>query len=95
MSYDCSGTILCLSASPVSQFDLSCTLDGMWGDDVLRTSEFSRRDVADADLITPTRSNCSLCVAPDHPGVVSVPHPYDTITHCVGMSAHGAASYLS
>ena len=87
VSYDCSGSTLCPSASPMSQFDLTCNSAEMWEDDVFGTSEFSRRNVADADLTTPNRTNCSICIAPSHPQVVNIPLPYDTTTHCFGMSA--------
>ena len=86
VSYDCSRSSLCPSTSLVSQFDFTCNSAGEWDDDVLGTAEFSRRNVADADLTTPNRTNCSFCVAPDHPLIEGIPLSYDMITHCFGMS---------
>ena len=94
VSYDCWGSQLCPSASPVSQFDFTCTSNGMWSDIVFSTREYSRRDVADADLTTRNRSNCSFCVAPYH-HTVNIPLSYDTITHCIGMLAHQHIVILS
>ena len=90
VSYDCSGSILCPSASPVSQFDFTCNSEGMWEDDIFGTSDFSRRDVADASLTTPNRTNCSFCIAPNHPVLgflAGITRPYDETTHCIGMLA--------
>ena len=87
VSYDCSGSQLCPSASPVSQFDFTCTSNNMWSDIIFATSEFSRVDVPEADLTTPNRSNCSFCVSPHH-HTVNIPLSYDTITHCIGMLTH-------
>ena len=87
VSYDCSRSSLCPSTSPVSQFDFTCNSGNVWRDDVLGTTEFSRRDVADADLTTLIRTNCSYCVAPDHPQVEQIPLPYDMRTHCFGMQS--------
>ena len=84
VSYDCSGRTLCTSASPVSQFDFTCSAEDVWEDDVLGTSEFSRRDIADASMTTPNRTNCSICAAPFHPQIASISLPYDMITHCFG-----------
>ena len=86
VSYDCSGNILCPSASPVSQFDFTCGLNGMWSDIVFSTAAYSRRDVADADLTTLSRTNCSFCVTPHHQ--MNILLPYDTLTHCIGMLTH-------
>ena len=84
VSYDCTGSTLCPSASPVSQFDFTCNSAEMWDDEVLGTSEFSRTDVANADLTTPNRTNCSICISPNHPSQPGIPLPYDMITHCIG-----------
>ena len=88
VSYDCSGSTLCPSASPVSQFDFTCNSEGLWEDDIFGTSDFSRRDTADASLTTPSRTNCSFCIAPSHPVltfVAGISLPYDETTHCIGM----------
>lgn len=70
----------------LSQFDFSCGLDDTWIADVRGTSEFSRRDEADATLTTPNRTDCGFCFSPDHPqaGLPQVVPRYDNITHCVG-----------
>ena len=87
VSYNCSRSSLCPSTSLVSQFDFTCNSGNVWGDEVLGTSEFSRSDVADADLTTLIRTNCSYCVAPDHPQAEQIPLPYDNMTHCFGMQS--------
>ena len=84
VSYACSGSA-CPSALPLSQFDFTCNSEGAWEGEV-SDIDFSRRDVADADLITPNRTNCSFCVAPNHSLVVNISLPYDMTTHCIGMS---------
>ena len=88
VSYDCSRSSLCPSTSLVSQFDFTCKrTKTKWVDDVLGTPVHSRRNVADAELTTPNRTNCSYCVAPDHPEVEDIPLPYDMRTHCFGMQS--------
>ena len=88
VSYDCSRSSLCPSTSLVSQFDFTCNSGNVWGDDVLGTSEFSRSDIADADLTTPNHTNCSYCVAPNHPLVEDISQPYDNMTHCFGIQSN-------
>ena len=85
VSYDCSGSTLCPSASPVSQFDFACNTDEMWIDQLFGTSEFARTNVADATLTTPNRTNCSVCLNSIHRMVVGISlSVYDETTHCVG-----------
>ena len=85
VSYDCSGSLLCSSATPLSQFDFTCDTNEMWIDELLGTSEFASTNVADATLTTPNRTNCSICIASNHPVfVASIPLPYDETTHCIG-----------
>ena len=88
VSYNCSRSSLCPSTSLVSQFDFTCNSGNVWGDDVLGTSEFSRGDVADADLTTPNRTNCSFCVAPNHLLIDFIRLPYDMMTHCFGIQLY-------
>ena len=83
-SYECVGA-RCPSSPALSQFDFSCSDDGMWIRDVLGTSEFSRQTVADATLTTPNRTDCSFCVSPTHPQVPSFVQRLDNTTHCVGI----------
>ena len=84
VSYMCSGP-LCPSATPVSQFDFSCNSEENWEDGL---NQHFHREVADAGLATPNRTECLFCVAPDHPLLVTIDLPYDNPTHCVGMSVY-------
>ena len=83
VEYECSGLFLCPSVMPLSQYDFSCNSSGMWEDGL---NQHFHRDVADADLTTPNRTECSFCVAPNHPLLAAIALPYDNVTHCVGMS---------
>ena len=73
----------------LSQFDLACgPTDDTWTDSVRGTRGFSRRDVADATLTSPNRTDCGFCFSPDHPQAASpvvIPR-YDSIAHCVCKS---------
>ena len=83
VEYTCAGFLVCPSVMPLSQYDFSCNSSGMWEDGL---NQHFHRDVADAGLTTPNRTECSFCVAPDHPLLAAIPLPYDDVTHCVGMS---------
>ena len=82
--YSCLG-FLCPAGTLLSQYDVSCNSEGMWVDGL---NQHFHRDIADADLATPNRTECSFCVAPNHPLLATIALPYDDTTHCVGMSVH-------
>ena len=85
VSYNCSVSTLCPSASPLSQFEFTCDTNEMWIDQLFGTSEFARTNVADASLTTPNGTNCSICIAPNHDVLLAgIPLPYDETTHCIG-----------
>ena len=46
-------------SNTVSQFDFSCNSEDNWEDGV---NQHFHRDVADADLATPNRTECLFCV---------------------------------
>lgn len=71
--------------SNVSQFDFSCH-NGEWMNDVLGTSENARTDVADANLTSPNRTDCSICLSPTHAALRNASQLlsiYDNFNHCL------------
>jgi hypothetical protein len=63
----------------------------MWEDGL---NQHFHRDVADAGLTTPNRTECSFCVAPDHPLLAAIPLPYDDVTHCVEFIRFKSSEYV-
>ena len=76
-------------ASSVSQFEFSCdSTERKWINFVDGSTENLRTDVADANLTSPNRTDCSICFSPTHilanqltPDMMS---KYDNINHCLG-----------
>ena len=86
--YECTGSPLCPSdVVEKSQFDFSCGSGGMWISQVLGSSEFVFTENPVANLTTPLRTDCSLCVNPAQLRAVASPLVWDAINHCVGKSS--------
>jgi hypothetical protein len=85
--YECVGERC--PASNVSQFEFSCdSIERKWINFVDGSTENLRTDVADANLTSPNRTDCSICFSPTHilanqltPDMMS---KYDNINHCLG-----------
>ena len=84
--YQCNGSQNCPSNSvEVSQFDISCTSLGTWTTAVSGTSEFSFTRDPVANLTTPLRTDCGLCINPLLLEAIGEDVESDEVTHCVGM----------
>ena len=78
----------CEDTTVLSQFDLTC-IGGQWRLNVLgfTSSGALRTTPANASLVTPRRTDCSICFSPElgaHVGLIS---SVDPVTHCAGMNA--------
>ena len=84
--YQCNGSQNCPSNSvEESQFDLSCTSLGTWTTAVSGTSEFSFTRDPVANMTTPLRTDCRLCINPRLLEEIGEDVESDEATHCVGM----------